>query len=349
MAYTTVNKSRDYFSPKLYTGNAGTNNITGVGHKPDWVWIKGRGTTNAHMLFDSRRGVGNALNSNELNASASVSTAFTAFNNDGFSVGNYSETNTNNENYVSWNWKGGTTSGISAGSQNISPASYSISTAAGFGVYKWSRSGASTSDYFSHGLGITPTIAIQKRTDASQDWYVNYTFGVAAANQNVHLNRTNGFENDSTNVPTSTNYTPKSPETGDYITYLFAPKPGFSSFGLYFSNGNADGPFVYTGFKPAFLMVKNLSDGGGSSNNGGNWKMLDSARDTFNVASKVLLPDNSAAETSTTAHYTDFLSNGFKIRNTSAQMNQGTNFQYLYMAFAEAPLVGTNNIPATAR
>ena len=348
MAYTPINKSTDYFNTKLWNGNSSTQAISGVGFAPDWVWGKQRTSTENHQLLDVIRGANNCLFSNLSNAAVQDSNILNSFDSDGFTLGNQDQLNDTGDTYVGWSWKAGTTSGISPGSQNITPSSYSINTTAGFGIYKWSRTGASTTDYFSHGLGATPTLAIQKRTDDAQDWYVNYTFG-SSANQNIHLNNTNGFENDSTTVPTSTNYYPKSPETGDYITYLFTPIQGYSSFGVYLGNGSTDGPFIYTGFKPAFIIVKNISDSSGASNTGGNWKMLDNARDTFNVASKVLLPDNSAAETSSADHYTDFLSNGFKIRNTSNQMNQNAGSGYFYMAFAAAPLVGTNNIPANAR
>jgi len=348
MAYTTVNKSTDYFNTKLWTGNA-TNGraITGVGFQPDLAWIKNRSQTDNHALFDAIRGATYRIASNANTANTQATNSLASFDSDGFTLNDGGDANGNGENIVGWNWKAGTTSGISAGSQNITPSSYSINTTAGFGIYKWSRTGASTTDYFSHGLGATPTLAIQKRTDDAQDWYVNYTFG-SSANQNIHLNNTNGFENDSTTVPTSTNYYPKSPETGDYITYLFTPIQGYSNFGVYIGNGNVDGTFVYTGFKPTFIIIKNIWDSGGNSNNGGNWYMFDSARDPHNVSSKVLLPDNSAVETSTSAKYFDILSNGFKIRNTSNQMNQNAGSGYLYMAFGQT-LVGSNNVPATAR
>ena len=347
MAYTTVNKSSEHFSPKIFTGNGSTNAITGVGHEPSLTWLKSRSGANDHQLYDSVRGATKYLRAESNDGEGTAATGLTAFNSDGFTLGSAGTTNVSGGNMASWNWKAGTTSGISAGSQTITPSSYSINTTSGFGIYKWSRTGASTTDYFSHGLGATPTLALQKRTDLAQDWYVNYTFG-SSANQNIHLNNTNGFEDDSTTVPTSTNYYPKSPETGDYITYLFAPVQGFSKFGVYIGNGNTNGPFIYTGFKPAFIIVKNIWDSSGGSNAGGNWKMLDRARDPYNVAQRVLLPDNSASETASTDHYTDFCASGFKIRNTSNQMNQNTGSGYFYMAFAEAPLVGSNNIAATA-
>ena len=341
MAYTTVNKSTDYFNTKLYTGNNSTNAQTGVGFQPDFIWFKRRDSGAQHSLFDSARGVTKAVSSNLSDAQYTVSDALTSFDSDGFTLGadsgNY--INLNSATYASWSWKAGTTSGISAGSQTITPSAYSINATAGMGIYKWSRTGASTTDYFSHGLGATPTIAIQKRTDAVQDWYVNTTI-IDGTNDNLHLNKSDAKEDDSTTVSTSTNYYPKSPETGDYITYLFAPIKGFSKFGSYTGNGNTDGSFVYTGFKPAWLLLKR-------SDSADSWFMYDNKRSSFNVVEDYLTASGSGAEATTSAVNLDLLSNGFKIRNTDGGHNNSSG-TYIYMAFGQS-LVGSNNIPATAR
>ena len=340
MAYTTVNKSTYYFNTKLYTGNNSTNSQTGVGFQPDWVWFKRRDSGAQHSLFDSVRGVTKAVSSNLSGAQYTVSDALTSFDSDGFTLGADSNNyiNFNSATYASWNWKAGTASGISAGSQTITPSAYSINATAGFGIYKWSRTGASTTDYFSHGLGVTPTIAIQKRTDDVQDWYVNTTI-IDGTNDNLHLNKTDAKEDDSTTVPTSTNYYPKSPETGDYITYLFAPIKGFSRFGSYTGNGNANGPFIFTGFKPAMVIYKKSS---GTEN----WFIHDNKRQGYNPENELLFPDLSNAEA--TDNRIDLISNGFKVRSSDAGINDGSA-TYIYMAFAEAPLVGSNNIPVIAR
>ena len=340
MAYTTVNKSTDYFNTKLYTGNNSTNAQTGVGFQPDLIWFKRRDSGAQHSLFDSVRGVTKAVSSNLSGAQYTVSDALTSFDSDGFTLGADSNNyiNLNSATYASWNWKAGTASGISAGSQTITPSAYSINATAGFGIYKWSRTGASTTDYFSHGLGVTPTIAIQKRTDDVQDWYVNTTI-IDGTNDNLHLNKTDAKEDDSTTVPTSTNYYPKSPETGDYITYLFAPIKGFSRFGSYTGNGNANGPFIFTGFKPAMVIYKKSS---GTEN----WFIHDNKRQGYNPENELLFPDLSNAEA--TDNRIDLISNGFKVRSSDAGINDGSA-TYIYMAFAEAPLVGSNNIPVIAR
>ena len=341
MAYTTINKSTDYFNTKLYTGTGSSNAITGVGFQPDFVWQKSRSNAEGHGLFDVLRGVTNRIQSNTDGATSSQAGSLTAFGSDGFTVGgspNNDAANGNGQTFASWNWKAGTTSGISAGSQTITPSAYSINTTAGFGIYKWSRTGASTTDYFSHGLGATPTIAIQKRTDGAQDWYVNYTF-VDGSMDYMNLNKVDDYQNGSTTVPTSTNYYPKSPETGDYITYLFTPIKGFSKFDTYVANNDADGPFIYTGFAPAFVMIKMW-------NGDDSWFMYDNKRSPFNVRGKYLVADGSGTDSNADAF--DFLSNGFKLRTSASSFN-GNGAKFIYMAFAAAPLVGSNDIPANAR
>ena len=340
MAYTTINKSSDYFNTKLYTGTGSSNAITGVGFQPDLLWIKSRSNTYSHSWTDAVRGKDNKIASNNANAQYTDSGQLASFDSDGFTLNTDAGVNNNNSTFTSWNWKAGTTSGISAGSQTITPSAYSINTTAGFGIYKWSRTGASTTDYFSHGLGATPTIAIQKRTDGAQDWYVNYTF-VDGSNDNLHLNKTDAKEDDSTTVPTSTNYYPKSPETGDYITYLFTPKVGFSKFGSYTGNGNTDGVFIYTGFKPAWFLVKK------SSASGEDWAIYDNKRNTFNEVDEALFPSATTAETNV-GDGVDFCSNGVKIRDSGGELNT-SGATYIFMAFAESPIVSSNGVPATAR
>ena len=342
MAYTTVNKSTDNFKTTLYTGNETARTIT-VGMQPDLVFTKSRDGAHHGIITDSVTGAGKRMTTSTLNAQDTTGASVASFVSTGYTLTDNSTINGNSEKAVSWSWKGGTTSGISAGSQNITPSAYSINPTAGFGIYKWSRTGASTTDYFSHGLGVTPQVAIQKRTDGSQDWYVNTTV-IDGTNDNLHLNKTDVKEDDSTTVPTSTNYYPKSPETGDYITYLFAPITGFSKFGVYYGNSNNDGPFIYTGFKPSMIMFKET----GSTSA---WFIVDSKRSSSeggNELNRFLRPNTSDAETDSSWHKIDFLSNGFKLQDDDTDIND-SSYNYFYMAFAEAPLVGSNNIPCTAR
>ena len=340
MAYTTINKSTDYFNTKLYSGSGAIQTVSGVGFEPSWIWTKSRTNAGNHQVTDQVRGLTKYIRPNATNAEDTKTNAITAVNSDGFVLGadSSNDINASGQTYTSWSWRAGTTSGISAGSQNITPSSYSINTTAGFGIYKWSRTGASTTDYFSHGLGATPTIAIQKRTDGAQDWYVNYTF-VDGSMDYMNLNKVDDYQNGSTTVPTSTNYYPKSPETGDYITYLFTPIKGFSKFDTYVANNDADGPFIYTGFAPAFVMIKMW-------NGDDSWFMYDNKRSPFNVRGKYLVADGTGTDSNADAF--DFLSNGFKVRTTASAFN-GSGSKFIYMAFAEAPLAGSNNVPANAR
>jgi len=340
MAYTTIDKSSLQFNTKLYSGTGGVQTISGVGFEPSWIWTKSRTNTGNHQVTDQVRGLTKYIRPNASNAEDTKTNAITAVNSDGFVLGadSSNDINASGQTYASWNWKAGTTSGITAGSQTITPTSYSINPTAGFGIYKWSRSGASTTDYFSHGLGATPKIAIQKRTDGVQDWYVNYTF-VDGSMDYMNLNKVDDYQNGSTTVPTSTNYYPKSPETGDYITYLFTTIQGYSKFGTYDANNNADGPFIYTGFAPAFVIIKMWT--GDDS-----WFMYDNKRSPFNVRGKYLVADGTGTDSNANAF--DFLSNGFKVRTTASSFN-GNGAKFIYMCFAEAPLVGSNNVPANAR
>ena len=337
MAYTNFHPKNN-FNTKLWTGTGAENAITGIGFSPSWVWIKNRDAAEHHKLYDTVRGANKVIYSN-LNAQQYTTTQdVKSFDSDGYTLGTEGALNANGQNIVGWNWKGGTTSGITAGSQTITPTSYSINPTAGFGVYKWSRSGASTTDFFSHGLGTTPTIAIQKRLDDAQDWYVNYTV-VDGSNDNLHLNNNSVHEDDSTTVPTSTNYYPKSPETGDYITYLFSPRVGHLKTGSYLGNGETTyGSFITTGFKPNFLLVK-----GHDVND--NWSIFDGKREGYNTVNEVMYPD--LTNTESNGLPVSFHANGFKW-NTGAGMVNGSGSTFVYIAIASESLVSLNNIPATA-
>ena len=332
---------KDNFKTTLYTGNETARTIT-VGMQPDLVFTKSRYDAHYGIITDSVTGAGKRMTTATLNAQDTTGASVASFISTGYTLTDNSTINGNSDTNVSWSWKAGTTSGISAGSQTITPSAYSINPAAGFGIYKWSRTGASTTDYFSHGLGVTPQVAIQKRTDGAQDWYVNTTV-IDGTNDNLHLNKTDVKEDDSTTVPTSTNYYPKSPETGDYITYLFASIKGFSKCGVYYGNSSNDGPFVWCGFKPSMIMLKET----GSTSA---WFIIDNARsgNGGNPNNKFLRPNTSDAETDSSWHKIDFLSNGFKLQDDDTDIND-SSYNYFYMAFAEHPLVSSNGVPATAK
>ena len=346
MAYTTINKSTDQFSTLLYSGNSSARSLTGVGFEPSWVWIKERTSTSDHMLFDQPRGVQKYISSNQDNVEQTSAGMLTAFDSDGFSLGSGNDTNDNGQTYVSWNWKGN-----GSGSSNTDGSittTVSANTTAGFSIVKYT--GGSGVSGIGHGLGVVPKLIICKNLSAASAWTVGSDVlnnwggylglqSTAALNSETRMYKPSGYSS-----PTAAlfyqNHSAFGSSGENMIAYCFAEKTGFSKFGKYTGNGQqSDNAFIFTGFKPSLLIIKRQDQST-------NWVMFDAARDPYNVATKVLLPDNSAAETSGSQKI-DFLSNGFKIR--SSGNNTGDSSPYIYMAFAEAPLVGSNNIPCTAR
>jgi len=349
MAYTTINKPSDYFNTVLYTQNATARSITGVGHQPDMVWFKDRGASDRdHRILDSVRGVGKLLKVNGSGAENTQADTLTSFDSDGFSLGVdsslYGLNGDNGNNNVSWNWKANGT-GVSNTDGSIT-STVSANTTSGFsiGTYTGNVTAGST---VGHGLGNVPKVVITKSTSHTSNWAF-YHYSNGAGNRLV-LNATdasssnNGYWNSTD--PSSSVFTlgDEGNDTNgsgkDYVFYAFAEKPGFSKFGSYTGNGSTDGTFVYTGFKPAFVMVK-LTSGADD------WQILDNKRNTFNIMNEYLRPNSSGS--TTTNDVVDFLSNGFKLRTSAGSWNPSGG-SFIYMAFAESPLVGTNNIPATAR
>ena len=348
MAYTTINKSTDYFNTLIYTGNGSSpRNITGVGFQPDWLWIKNRDAAQSNFLFDAVRGVSKAIFSDSSAAESTQSQTQTAFLSDGFTVGNDVASNGNGNGIVSWNWKANG-QGSSNTDGSINTTYTSVNTTAGFSISSYTGNGSAGATV-GHGLGAVPKMMIIKQTSSnggSENWAVyHHKIGNTDA---LYLSTTNSvvgsnyFWNNTT--PSSTLFTLGSGDhvnnnTVSYIAYCFAEKTGYSKFGSYTGNGNADGAFIYLGFKPAFVMIKR-TDGADT------WTMYDNKRTGFNVDNNPLFAN--AVTTESTDDDLDILSNGFKIRRNSGRINtSGGNF--IYMAFAAAPLVGTNNIPANAR
>lgn len=367
-----INKPTDYFNTKLYTGDGNsTQAITGVGFQPDYIWIKSRGTTDGHVNMDSVRGFTSSTklcsyDTAAENGSSSVGTYegygyVSAVGSDGFTVnkgtGSGGQVNTSSGTYASWNWlAGGTASSNSDGSVT---SNVSANTTSGFSIVSWTGTGADAT--VAHGLNSAPTIYIVKnRTDAA-DWRVGQ---VLTSSNNMtdgngyylELNDTKASTNPGSAVtwgatptaPTSSVFTVGSNNAhngsgDDMIAYCFHSVKGYSKFGSYTGNGSADGTFVYTGFKPAFVIIKDTS----AVNN---WRLFDNKRPAFNQTDKLLFPSLSSAETVNVSGSgaIDITSNGFKCRSSAAGMN-GSGSTFIYMAFAAEPLVGTNNIPATAR
>ena len=358
MAYTTINKSSLFMNNKLYTGTGATQSITGVGHQPDMVWNKTRtrGGYN-HNLTDSIRGATKVLRPNLGNAEDTISDSLTSFDTDGFTLGadaSNGETNKSGDNYASWSWKAGTTTGINNTGSTIQPSTngYSFNQTSGFSIIKYLgnlTSGAKVP----HGLGVAPKMVITKKIGAVNNW-VTYHAGVNEGTnpQNYSMSLNYDYAKDlasyywNNTAPDAVNFTlGNSNQVNDnsnyHIAYCFAEIPGYSKIGEYFGNGNADGTFVYTGFKPAFVMVKR-------DDTTDNWLIKDIKRDPFNQMAKRIFPNLSNAEDTSGGGEFDFLSNGFKNRGTNT-INNASGGSYIYMAFAEAPLVGTNGVTAKAR
>ena len=339
MAYTTIDNPGLFFNTVLYTGNgtaigSGGQAIQGVGFAPDWTWIKERSSTSPHKLLDTVRGATKELESSATSAEATTAESLASFDSDGFTVGSNGAVNENSQTYASWNWlAGGTASSNSNGSIT---SSVSANTTSGFSIVSYT--GNQTNSTVGHGLGVAPKLIIFKnRVRSDGDWIVGSTVLSSNWSNFLYLSGTNAVTNLSLfqdTAPTSsffylgTNNNINQTGSG-IIAYCFAEKKGYSKFGSYTGNGNADGAFVYTGFRPAWIMVKRT---GGVTN----WQIQDSKRDGFNDQNKRILANVNEAEK--TSQMWDQLSNGFKIRVTSENAN-GSGMSYIYMAFAEAPFV----------
>ena len=345
MAYSTISKPSLHFNTKLYTGNGSTQSITGVGFQPDFTWLKSRSNANVHALFDAVRGVTKRMSSNDSSAEYTEAGALTAFDSDGFSLGNWTSTNGNGHTLASWNWKAG-----GAGSANTDGtinSTVSVNTIAGFSIVKYEATANAT---IGHGLGVKPAMVITKSRDDSTNW-ASWHQNLTGGNENdryVNLNTTAADDNYTnywgtggfTSSVFGVSNTGFHNNSNSMIAYCFAEKKGYSKFGSYTGNGNADGTFIYTGFKPAWVMYK-------VSSTTSDWYIQDNKRLTYNVNNTRLEANNSDAEVTGAADSIDMLSNGFKMRNASASFN-ASGATYIYMAFGQS-LVGSNNVPCTAR
>ena len=266
MAYTTINKSTDNFNTKLYTGNSGTLNVTGVGFQPDFTWIKSRTSSSyGHDLYDAVRGATKTLNSNNTNAEYTEADRLQSFDSNGFTLGSAGATNSST-NYVSWNWKAGTTgSGNTTGSGTAKTYNYSVNTTAGFSIVKYVGNGTA-GQQIPHHLGAVPHLILLKPLDRADNWRVYHHKNTSAPETDFLKLQSTAATVDNNDVwndaaPTSTYFTlggnaGVQANDEEFIAYCFSEKTGYSKFGSYTGNGNADGTFVYTGFKPAFLIIK---------------------------------------------------------------------------------------------
>ena len=347
MAYTTIDKPTDYFETVTYAG--GTTDISSLDFQPDWVWGKKRDGAENHGIFDSVRGATKTINSNTTAAESTRSGSLTSFDNDGFTMGGSDGIISNSgSTYVAWCWRAGTSFTNDASSTGVGSidSTGSFNNDAGFSIVSYTGTGSAGT--IKHGLNSTPSwILVKNRIDGSIYWY-NY-LKVLGNNTELYLNGQDAAPNSTgawnTTSPTSSVFSVGSHggtnASGEAtIAYCFAEKQGYSKFGSYAANESVDGTFVYTGFKPAFVILK-------QSNLARDWHMFDNKRSTFNAVGRYLRPNVSGAEDSG-EDYLDLLSNGFKLKNTGNRFNDADG-TYIFMAFAESPFVTSTGIPTTAR
>ena len=360
MAYTTIDDPSAHFQTVIWTGNdSNPRTILHDGNsdmQPDWLWHKLRSGILSHMTYDSTRGVTKRLHIDQSEAEATQSDTgtVTAFTSDGFTVNagttNDLYVNDGSRTYVSWGWKanGGTTASNSNGSIT---STVQANTDAGFSIVTYTGTGSNAT--VGHGLGAVPDMVIVKNRTASDNWGVQLANALGNTNA-LRLNNTDAYSgsngalwwNDTS--PTSTTISigtrnEVNQNTKNYVMYCFKNIQGYSKIGKYIGNGNANGTFVYTGFEPAWIMVK-LSSADGNS-----WQIVDNKRNPLNTGNgKRIFPNNTNAESSSDSEGFDFLSNGFKLRNSSGGGNTNAA-TYIYMAFAEHPFVSSEGVPTTAR
>jgi len=331
---------RTVMAATTYTGAGGTQSVTntvnGVSFQPDFVWNKCRDVGYSHYLEDSVRGVTKVLRSASTQAETTETDALTAFNSNGFTVGGNASTNNSGNTYVAWQWKaGGTAVSNTAGTIT---SSVSANTTAGFSVVTYTGTGANAT--VGHGLGVAPQMIIIKGRFAS-NWSMYHASIPNATTSILILNSTSATVGSlptywNSTAPTSTVFSLgsdsniNSTNAAGLVAYCFAPVAGYSAFGSYTGNGSADGVFVYTGFRPRWVMSKR-------TDSTGSWLVVDSSRNTYNVVNGYLVPNTSDAEGSAT--WGDFLSNGFKLRGTT---HNGSGESYIYACFAENPFKYAN-------
>jgi len=328
MAYTDIDDPEKYFQSKSYTGGSGDTAHTFDGTsdmQPDLVWIKNRTQTDNHAMIDSVRGSRKWIGSNVADQEDSNNSAYLAsFNSDGFTTSDTDVVGKNGETYASWSWKEDAT--------------------AGFDIVTYSGSAAS-SKTVSHNLSAVPKMILVKCRSASENWAVYHH---ALGNTHALFLNTTGTSSDTPvfadTTPTSSVFSVSADDrTGadgkTYVAYVFAEKQGYLKVGSYIGNGNADGTFIYTGFRPAFLIYKNTTTAD-------SWFLHDNRRQGFNDQNELLFADSTQAES--TVDRIRFTANGFKTLDSDKGVNKSGD-TYVYMAIAEAPLVNSNGVPANAR
>ena len=333
----TISNGANYMAATTYTGTGSAltiaNTVNGISFQPDFVWVKGRSGATDHALYDSVRGTTKDLVSNSTAAETTQATGLTAFGSTGFTVGALAKMNTNAATYVGWQWLAGTTS--SSNTNGSITSTVSVGATQGFSVVTYTGTGANAT--VGHGLGVTPKMMIFKVRSTTNDWTVYHSSLPTPATQALFLNLTNAVATSTTvwnsTNPTSSvfsigNSTPVNTNGGTFVAYCFSEVAGYSKFGSYTGNGSTDGPFVFCGFRPRWIMIKKTSAAGDS------WYLKDTSRSPYNVGLESLLADTSGAEGA--GESWDALSNGIKLRTTSSGVNT-SGATYIYAAFAENP------------
>ena len=358
MAYTTIDDPSENFQIALYTGNGNsgkniplssanyTDEYVGATMAPDLVWIKNRAISASHVLTDTTRGATKSIFSDQGNGESTEAQQLTAFGSNDFTLGTSNNVNDADEAHVAWCWKAnGGTRTTNTESGNNPAGGYQANTTAGFSIVDYTGTGGAGT--MAHGLGVVPQMIIVKERDNTQSWYIyHHTLG---NNSELYLNTNEASASPAkwnSTTPTSTVFSLAANDgvnqdaTG-YITYCFAPIQGYSKFGSYTGNGNADGVFVYTGFAPAWVIQKRTN-----SSTDAHWHIFDIKRNTKNPRNTRLEGNNAFGDS--TGEGADFLSNGFKWRSNDVRYN-GSDDTYIYMAFAEHPFVSSEGVPCTAR
>lgn len=332
MSTPTIPAGNLYMNATLYTGNSSTQTITngsaGASFQPDMVWVKDRTAAQWNNITDSVRGVGKEIFTNATNAEE-TNGGISSLNSNGFSLINWDGANKASDSYVAWNWKAGGTAVTNTDGSITSQVS--ANTTSGFSVVTWTATGSVVT--VGHGLGAKPSIIITKQLSTG-DWAV-ITDILTGTPQYLYLNTTQAVNNTGWGTnPTSTVFSGYSFPSGQAIvSYCWTPIAGFSQFGSYTGNGSTDGPFVYTGFRPRFVMFKRTDATE-------QWAIRDTSRDPYNASELELFPNLSNAEEDNNLGI-DIVSNGFKIRNSSNRYN-ASGGTYIYMAFAENPFKYAN-------
>jgi len=347
MAYTDIDDPTLYFSSTIWTGNATDDRaivIDGTGMQPDFIWIKSRNDGDNHRLVNSVSGATKHIESDNTSAEQTSGNVKT-FTSAGVTLSTNGAVNENNELYVSWAWKAGTSFTNDASSTSVGSidSAGSVNTDAGFSVISYTGTGSNGT--IAHGLGVVPAWIIHKRKDDASGWVVWHK---SIGTNITELNETGAAQGGSSyingTVPTSSVFSVGTSgdinaSGGTYIAYCFAEKKGYLKTGKWIGNGNNNGPFSFCGFKPAFILIKR-------TDTAKNWYINDNKRLGYNVNNPYLSPNITAAETGGTE--IDILSNGFKIRASGTGHNQ-TGGTYIFMAIAENPFVTSTGVPATAK